>query len=245
MGELHLDIIIDRLKREFKVECNQGAPQVSYKEAITGEITHREVYKKQSGGRGKFADIQVRIEPADEGKEGLEFVSEIKGGNVPREFIPSVEKGFADAMKNGVLAGYPMDSMKVTLFDGSFHAVDSDQLSFELAAKMAYRNAVPKAGAVLMEPVMKLEVLTPEENMGDIVADLNRRRGVINGMDDRAGSKVVKAFVPLSEMFGYVTHLRTISSGRATSTMEFDHFEQAPKNVAEEVIAKAKGKVEA
>ena len=245
MGELHLDIIIDRLRREFKVECNQGAPQVAYKEAITGSVDHREVYKKQSGGRGKFADIVVTIESAEEGKDGLEFVNEIKGGNVPKEFIPSVEKGFQEAMKNGILAGFPMDAMKVTLKDGSFHAVDSDQLSFELAAKMAYRNAVPKAGAVLMEPIMKLEVLTPEENMGDIVGDLNRRRGIINGMDDRAGSKVVKAFVPLSEMFGYVTQLRTISSGRATSTMEFDHFEETPKSVSEEVIAKAKGKVEA
>ncbi|MAX80823.1 MAG: elongation factor G [Crocinitomicaceae bacterium] len=245
MGELHLDIIIDRLKREFKVEANQGAPQVSYKEAITGNVTHREVYKKQSGGRGKFADIQVRIEPAEEGKTGLEFVNEIKGGNVPKEFVPSVEKGFTEAMKNGVLAGYVMDSMKVTLFDGSFHAVDSDQLSFELAAKMAYRNAIPQASPVLMEPIMKVEVLTPEENMGDIVADMNRRRGVVNGMDDRAGSKVVKAFVPLSEMFGYVTQLRTISSGRATSTMEFDHYEQVPTNIKDEVIAKAKGKIEA
>ncbi len=245
MGELHLDIIIDRLKREFKVEANQGAPQVSYKEAITGTIEHREVYKKQSGGRGKFADIQVRIEPAEEGKTGLEFINEIKGGNIPKEFIPSVEKGFVEAMKNGVLAGYVMDSMKVTLFDGSFHAVDSDQLSFELAAKMAYRNAIPKAGAVILEPIMKVEVLTPEENMGDIVADFNRRRGIVNGMDDRAGSKVVKAFVPLSEMFGYVTQLRTISSGRATSTMEFDHYEQVPSNISEEVIAKAKGKVTA
>jgi elongation factor G len=245
MGELHLDIIIDRLKREFKVEANQGAPQVSYKEAITGTVEHREVYKKQSGGRGKFADIQVRIEPVEDGKEGLEFVNEIKGGNIPKEFIPSVEKGFKEAMKNGVLAGYVMDSMKVTLYDGSFHAVDSDQLSFELAAKMAYRNACPKAGAVLMEPVMKVEVLTPEENMGDIVADFNRRRGVVNGMGDRAGSKVVKANVPLSEMFGYVTQLRTMSSGRATSTMEFDHYEQVPSNLAEEIIAKAKGKVTA
>ena len=245
MGELHLDIIIDRLKREFNVECNQGAPQVSYKEAITGSVEHREVYKKQSGGRGKFADIQVRIEKAEEGKEGLEFINEIKGGNVPKEFVPSVEKGFKEAMKNGVLAGFQMDAMKVTLFDGSFHAVDSDQLSFELAAKMAYRSAIPQAGAVLMEPIMKLEVLTPEENMGDIVGDLNRRRGVINGMDDRNGAKVVKAFVPLSEMFGYVTSLRTISSGRATSTMEFDHYEACPKGVADEVIAKANGKVEA
>jgi len=245
MGELHLDIIIDRLRREFKVECNQGAPQVAYKEAITGSVDHREIYKKQSGGRGKFADIVVTIEAAEEGKDGLEFVNEIKGGNVPKEFIPSVEKGFKEAMKNGILAGFPMDAMRVVLKDGSFHAVDSDQLSFELAAKMAYRNAVPKAGAVLMEPIMKLEVLTPEENMGDIVGDLNRRRGIINGMDDRAGSKVVKAFVPLSEMFGYVTQLRTISSGRATSTMEFDHFEETPKSVSEDVIAKAKGKVEA
>ncbi|MBT5401936.1 MAG: elongation factor G, partial [Crocinitomicaceae bacterium] len=243
MGELHLDIILDRMRREFKVECNQGAPQVSYKEAITGTVEHREIYKKQSGGRGKFADIVITIEAAEQGKEGLEFVNSIKGGNVPREFIPSVEKGFKEAMKNGVLAGFQMDAMKVTLTDGSFHAVDSDALSFELAAKMAYRNAVPKAGAVLLEPIMKLEVLTPEENMGDIVGDLNRRRGIINGMDDRAGSKVVKAFVPLSEMFGYVTQLRTISSGRATSTMEFDHFEETPKSVSEEVIAKVKGKV--
>jgi elongation factor G len=242
MGELHLDIIIDRLKREFNVECNQGAPQVSYKEAIVGSITHREVYKKQSGGRGKFADIQVTIEAAEEGKEGLTFVNSIKGGNIPREFVPSVEKGFKEAMKNGVLAGYEMDSLKVTLFDGSFHAVDSDQLSFELAAKMAYRNAVPQAGAVILEPIMKLEVLTPEVNMGDIVADLNRRRGLVNGMDDKNGSKVVKAEVPLSEMFGYVTQLRTISSGRATSTMEFAHFAEVPKNIAEEVIESVKGK---
>ena len=244
MGELHLDIILDRLKREFKVECNQGAPQVSYKEAITGSVDHRETYKKQSGGRGKFADIVVKISPNDDKeKPGLIFINSIKGGNVPREYIPSIEKGFKDSMSNGVLAGYPMDSMTVELIDGSFHAVDSDSLSFELAAKMAYRHAVPHAGAVLMEPIMKLEVLTPEENMGDIVGDLNRRRGVINGMDDRAGSKVIKAFVPLSEMFGYVTALRTMSSGRATSTMEFDHFEATPKSIADEVIAKAKGTV--
>jgi elongation factor G len=245
MGELHLDIIIDRLRREFKVECNQGAPQVSYKEAIQGAVDHREVYKKQSGGRGKFADIVVTIEPADTEKEGLEFINEVKGGNIPREFIPSVEKGFKDAMKNGVLAGYELDRLKVTLKDGSFHAVDSDQLSFELCAKMAYKAALPKAQPVLLEPIMKLEVLTPEENMGDIVGDLNRRRGMIEGMSDRAGSKVVKAKVPLSEMFGYVTDLRTISSGRATSTMEFSHFDAAPKNIAEEVIAKAQGKVTA
>ena len=244
MGELHLEIILSRLKREFKVECNQGAPQVSYKEAIMGSVDHRETYKKQSGGRGKFADIVVKISPNnDKENPGLRFVNSIKGGNVPREYIPSVEKGFKDAMVNGVLAGFPMDSMTVELVDGSFHAVDSDSLSFELAAKMAYRNAIPGASPVLMEPIMKLEVLTPEENMGDIVGDLNRRRGEISGMDDRAGSKVIKAFVPLSEMFGYVTQLRTISSGRATSTMEFDHFKEAPKSVADEVIAKVKGTV--
>jgi elongation factor G len=246
MGELHLDIIVDRLRREFKVECNQGAPQVTYKEAIKGTIEHREVYKKQSGGRGKFADIQIKIEPVeDKTKEGLEFVNDIKGGNIPREFIPSVEKGFKEAMKNGVLAGYQMDSLKVTLFDGSFHAVDSDALSFELAAKMAYREAVKKCNPVLLEPIMKIEVVTPEENMGDVVGDLNRRRGMINGMDDRNGAKVIKGLVPLSEMFGYVTQLRTISSGRATSTMEFDHFNECPKNIADEVIAKVKGKVTA
>ncbi len=246
MGELHLDIILDRLKREFKVECNQGAPQVAYKEAINGTTEHREVYKKQSGGRGKFADIQIKIEPAtDEEKEGLEFVNEIKGGNIPKEFIPSVEKGFKDAMANGVLAGFPVDRLKVTLFDGSFHQVDSDQLSFELAAKMAYREALPKCNPVVLEPMMKLEVVTPEENMGDIVGDLNRRRGMIEGMDDKQGSKVVKAKVPLSEMFGYVTALRTISSGRATSSMEFSHYAECPKNIAEGVIAKANGKVEA
>ncbi|MAY84086.1 MAG: elongation factor G [Flavobacteriales bacterium] len=246
MGELHLDIIIDRLRREFKVEVNQGAPQVAYKEAITTAVDHRETYKKQTGGRGKFADIVVTIEPAsDPEKEGLEFVNEIKGGNVPREFIPSVEKGFKDSMDNGVLAGYPIDSLKVTLKDGSFHAVDSDQLSFEVAAKMAFKHAVPKASPILLEPIMKLEVVTPEESMGDIVGDLNRRRGQVEGMDDRAGSKVVKAKVPLSEMFGYVTDLRTISSGRATSSMEFSHFEAAPKNVADEVIKKSKGEVTA
>jgi elongation factor G len=246
MGELHLDIIVDRLKREFKVECNQGAPQVAYKEKITTNINHREVYKKQSGGRGKFADIVVKIEPVlDPEKSGLEFVNEIKGGNVPKEFIPSVEKGFKEAMKNGVLAGYPLDSLKVTLIDGSFHAVDSDQLSFELAAKMAYRTALPKASPVLLEPIMKLEVVTPEEYMGDVVGDLNRRRGQVSGMDDRAGAKVIKAKVPLSEMFGYVTELRTITSGRANSSMEFSHYDDCPRNIADEVIAKVKGKVEA
>ena len=246
MGELHLDIILDRLKREFKVECNQGAPQVAYKEAISGTIEHREVYKKQSGGRGKFADISFILEPVEDvEKEGLEFVDKIKGGNIPKEFIPSIEKGFKEAMKAGVLAGFPVDSIKVTLLDGSFHAVDSDQLSFEIAAKMAYRNAMPMANPVLLEPIMKLEVVTPEENMGDIVGDLNRRRGQVEGMDDRNGAKIVKAKVPLSEMFGYVTDLRTMSSGRASSTMEFNHFAAAPRNIAEDVIAKAKGKVEA
>lgn len=241
MGELHLDIIVDRMRREFKVEVNQGQPQVEYKEAFTLTGNHREVYKKQSGGRGKFADIVFTIGPADEGKTGLEFISEIKGGNVPKEYIPSIEKGFKAAMKNGPLAGYEMDSMKVTLTDGSFHPVDSDALSFELAAKMGYKEAARAAKAVILEPIMKLEVVTPEENMGDVVGDLNRRRGTVNGMDDRAGAKVVKAFVPLSEMFGYVTSLRTLTSGRATSTMEFDHYEAAPQNVADNVIAKAKG----
>ena len=241
MGELHLDVIVDRLKREFKVEVNQGQPQVEYKEAITASADHREVYKKQSGGRGKFADIVFTMEPADEGFQGLQFESTIKGGNVPREFVPSVEKGFKEAMKNGPLAGYEMDSMKVTLKDGSFHAVDSDQLSFELAAKLGYKAAAKSAKAKIMEPLMKLEVLTPEENMGDIVGDLNRRRGQVNDMSDRAGSKVVKALVPLSEMFGYVTALRTMSSGRATSTMEFSHYVETPSNVSEDVISKAKG----
>ena len=241
MGELHLDIIVDRLKREFKVEVNQGEPQVEYKEAITGKAEHREVYKKQTGGRGKFADIVFRMEPAEEGKMGLEFVNEIKGGNIPKEYVPSVEKGFKEAMKNGPLAGFEMDAMKVTLIDGSFHPVDSDSLSFELAAKLGYKEAARAAKAVLMEPIMKLEVITPEENMGDIVGDLNRRRGQVNDMSDRNGAKVVKAFVPLSEMFGYVTTLRTLSSGRATSTMEFSHYAEAPSNIAEEVIKKAKG----
>ena len=242
MGELHLDIIVDRLKREFKVEVSQGQPQVEYKEAITAVADHREVYKKQSGGRGKFADIVFTMEPCeDKEAQGLEFVSTIKGGNIPKEFIPSVEKGFKEAMKNGPLAGYEMDAMKVTLKDGSYHDVDSDQLSFELAAKMGYKAAAKAAKAVIMEPMMKLEVITPEENMGDIVGDLNRRRGQVNDMGDRSGSKIVKAIVPLSEMFGYVTSLRTLSSGRATSTMEFSHYAETPANIAEEVIAAAKG----
>lgn len=245
MGELHLDVLIDRMRREFKVEVNQGEPQVEYKEALTRDAQHREVYKKQSGGRGKFADIVFKIGPATDvdGKPfvGLQFVNEVKGGNVPKEYIPSVEKGFREAMKRGPLAGFEMDSMRVTLTDGSFHAVDSDALSFELAAKMGYKESAKAAGAVILEPIMKLEVLTPEENMGDIVGDLNRRRGQINSMDDRAGSKVVKASVPLSEMFGYVTTLRTLSSGRATSTMEFSHYAETPSNISEGVIAKAKG----
>src|SRR3989338_2062561 len=246
MGELHLEIIVDRLKREFKVEVNQGAPQVAYREDITANVDHREVYKKQSGGRGKFADILVKISPqTDPEKSGLEFVNSIKGGNIPREFIPSVEKGFKESMKNGVLAGFPVEAMKVELIDGSFHAVDSDSLSFEMAAKMAYRSALKQAKPILLEPIMKIEVVCPEENMGDIVGDLNRRRGMMRGMDDKHGSKVVKADVPLSEMFGYVTQLRTMSSGRATSSMEFSHFAEAPKNVAEEVISKVNGKVSA
>ncbi len=245
MGELHLDIIVDRMRREFKVEVNQGEPQVEYKEAFTRSAQHRETYKKQSGGRGKFGDIVFRIEPADEvdGKVpvGLQFVNEVKGGNVPKEYIPAVEKGFREAMKSGPLAGYEVDSLKVTLLDGSFHPVDSDALSFELAAKMGYKESAKAAGAVILEPIMKLEVLTPEENMGDIVGDLNRRRGQINNMDDRNGAKVVKASVPLSEMFGYVTTLRTLSSGRATSTMEFSHYAETPSNISEDVIKKAKG----
>jgi len=241
MGELHLDIIVDRLKREFKVEVNQGQPQVEYKEAITASADHREVYKKQTGGRGKFADIVFKMEPGEEDKVGLEFVNNIKGGNIPKEYIPSVEKGFKDAMKNGPLAGFEIDSLKVSLNDGSFHPVDSDSLSFELAAKLGFKEAARLAKSVIMEPMMKLEVLTPEENMGDIVGDLNRRRGQVNNMDDRAGSKVVKAVVPLSEMFGYVTSLRTLSSGRATSTMEFSHYSETPKNISDEVVASIKG----
>ena len=243
MGELHLDIIIDRLRREFSVECNQGAPQVAYKEAITSAVKHREIYKKQSGGRGKFADIQFEISPVDsdfEG-EGLQFVNEIKGGNIPKEFIPSVEKGFKMAMVNGVLAGYPLNSMKVRLYDGSYHDVDSDQLSFELCAQIAFKAAAKQAAPSLLEPIMKLSVVTPEESMGDVIGDLNRRRGQVEGMDDKAGSKVVSAKVPLSDMFGYITDLRTITSGRATSTMEFFKFEDAPKNIAEEVIANVNG----
>ncbi|MEC8738441.1 MAG: elongation factor G [Bacteroidota bacterium] len=241
MGELHLDIIMDRLKREFKVEANQGAPQVAYKESITSSFSHREVYKKQSGGRGKFADIQFEIMPADEGKEGLEFVNEIVGGAIPKEFIPSVEKGFKEAMKNGIQAGYAVEALKVRLYDGSFHAVDSDQLSFETAAKMGFRSAAKQATPVILEPIMKLEVLTPEENMGDIMGDLNRRRGQMEGVDERAGSQVVRAKVPLSEMFGYVTQLRTMSSGRATSTMEFSNYDIVPSGIAKEILESKNG----
>ncbi|MDR5591750.1 elongation factor G [Christiangramia sp. SM2212] len=243
MGELHLEIIIDRMKREFKVEVNVGEPQVEYKEAVRRPADHREVYKKQSGGRGKFADIVFELGPVDEDFEGngLQFIDSIKGGRIPKEFVPSVQKGFEEAMKNGPLAGFTMDSLKVELKDGSFHPVDSDQLSFELAAKMGYKESAKKAGAVILEPIMKVEVVTPEENMGDIVGDLNRRRGQVNNMSDRSGAKVIKAEVPLSEMFGYVTTLRTLSSGRATSTMEFSHYAETPSNISEEVIKAAKG----
>ena len=241
MGELHLDILVDRMRREFKVEVNQGEPQVEYKENLTMAANHREVYKKQSGGRGKFADIVFVLEPADDNKPGLEFINEIKGGNVPKEFVPSIEKGFKAAMKNGPLAGFEVEGIKVTLKDGSFHPVDSDALSFELAAKMGFKEAGKKAKPVIMEPIMKIEVVTPEEYMGDIVGDLNKRRGSVNGMDDRNNAKVIKGFVPLSEMFGYVTTLRTLSSGRASSSMEFEKYEPAPSNVAEAIIAKARG----
>ena len=240
MGELHLDIIVDRLRREFGVEINQGAPQVNYKEAITSSIQHREVFKKQTGGRGKYADIIVNIGPVDEGESGLQFINEVKGGNIPKEFIPSIEKGFKSAMANGVLAGYEVQSLKVTVIDGSYHPVDSDQLSFEMAARMAFRHACPKCKPVLLEPIMSLEVVTPEDYMGDIVGDLNRRRGQIQAMDSTSnGARIVKAFVPLSEQFGYVTVLRTLSSGRATSTMSFDHYAEVPTNLAKEIVEKS------
>ncbi len=245
MGELHLEVLVDRLRREFNVECNQGAPQVNYKENIRASVQHREVYKKQTGGRGKFADIIFTVEPNnDKETPGLIFEDKVKGGNIPKEFIPSVKKGFKDAMKNGVLAGYELDSMKVTLTDGSFHAVDSDQLSFEICAKSAFRAALPKCNPVLLEPFMKLEVVTPDQYMGDVIGDLNKRRGLIEGTSERSGATIVNAKIPLSEMFGYVTDLRTITSGRATSTMEFSHYDEVPKNIADDVIAKNK-KVEA
>jgi elongation factor G len=246
MGELHLDIIVDRLKREFKVECNQGAPQVNYKEQISQTVEHREVYKKQSGGRGKFADIKFEMGPVDDPtKQGLEFVNDIFGGSIPKEFVPAVEKGFKEAMKNGVLAGYEIDSLKVRLFDGSFHQVDSDQLSFELAAKVGFKEAAKNAKPIILEPIMKLEVITPEENTGDVVGDLNRRRGIMEGMAPKGSGQVIKAKVPLSEMFGYVTQLRTITSGRETSSMEFHSYQPAPDNIAKQVIEKATGKVTA
>ena len=246
MGELHLDIIIDRLRREFKVECNQGRPQVTYKEAITKSVELREVFKKQTGGRGKFADIIVRVEPIDEGFEGnLQFIDEVKGGNVPKEFIPSVQKGFQTAMKNGVLAGYPVEQLKVTLLDGSFHPVDSDQLSFELCAIQAFKKACEKAGPVLMEPIMKIEVVTPEESMGDVISDLNKRRGQVEGMEtSRSGARIVKAKAPLAEMFGYVTSLRTITSGRATSTMSFSHYAEVGTSIARQVLTECQGRVD-
>ncbi|MBR3010395.1 MAG: elongation factor G [Prevotella sp.] len=248
MGELHLDIIIDRLKREFKVECNQGKPQVNYKEAITRTVeNHREVYKKQSGGRGKFADIIVNVGPKDpDYTEGdLQFINEVKGGNIPKEYIPSIQKGFETAMKNGILGGYPMTGLKVTVVDGSFHPVDSDQLSFELAAINAYKNICPKAGPALMEPIMKVEVVTPEENMGDVIGDLNKRRGQVEGMDEaRSGARIIKAMVPLAEMFGYVTALRTITSGRATSSMEYDHHAPLSSSIAKAVLEEVKGRAD-
>ena len=250
MGELHLDIIIDRLKREFKVECNQGKPQVNYKEAITKEVEIEEVYKKQSGGRGKYAKMLVKVGPVDEDYDlknnpGLQFVNEVKGGNIPKEFIPSIQKGFEAAMKNGILGGYPVDSLKVVVVDGGFHPVDSDQLSFEIAAQMAYKEACAKAKPVLMEPIMKLEVVTPEENMGDVIGDLNKRRGQVEGMEEaRSGARVVKAMVPLSEMFGYVTALRTITSGRATSSMEYDHHAPLSSAIAKAVLEEVKGRAD-
>ena len=244
MGELHLEIIIDRLKREFKVECNQGKPQVAYKEAISQEVQLREVYKKQSGGRGKFADIIVKVGPAEDGKEGLTFVNSVTGGRIPKEYIPSVQKGFESAMQNGPLAGYELDSLRVELLDGSFHAVDSDQLSFEICARQAFKSAASKAGPKLLEPIMKAEIVTPEEYMGDIIGDLNRRRGNVEGMTEKAGARVIKANVPLSEIFGYVTTLRTLSSGRATSSMEFSHYEEVPRQMAIKVLEELKGKVE-
>jgi len=244
MGELHLEILMDRLKREFKVECNVGAPQVNYKEALTTEVKHREVFKKQTGGRGKFADIEVFIGPADDSIKGLEFKNEIRGGNIPREYIPSVEKGFTSAMFNGPLAGFPVENLKVTLTDGSYHAVDSDQLSFEICARQAFKHAASKANPVMLEPIMSVEVVTPEEYMGDVISDLNKRRGQVEGMDSKAGARIIKAKVPLSEQFGYVTVLRTLSSGRATSTMEFSHYEQMPPNLSKEVLEKVTGKVQ-
>ncbi len=241
MGELHLEVLIDRLKREFKVECNVGAPQVAYKEAITSSVEHREVFKKQTGGRGKFADITIELAPSDEGVKGLQFIDEIKGGNIPKEYIPSVEKGFREAMRNGILAGFPLDNLKVVLKDGSFHSVDSDALSFEIAAKQAFRHGLKKVSSVLLEPVMAAEVVTPEEYMGDVIADFNKRRGQVEGMESKAGARVIRAKVPLAEKFGYVTVLRTITSGRATSTMEFSHYAEVPSDISRKIIEKISG----
>ena len=243
MGELHLEILIDRLKREFSVECNQGRPQVAYKEAITASYTHRELFKKQTGGRGKFADITVELMPADDNVPGLTFVNEIKGGRVPREYIPAVEKGFREAMQNGPMAGFPLESLKVVLKDGSYHPVDSDLLSFEIAARQAFRHAASKCQPVLLEPIMSAEVVTPEEYVGDVVGDFNKRRGKVEGMESKAGARVIKAKVPLAENFGYVTVLRTLTSGRATSTMEFSHFEQVPAELSKKIIEVTTGKI--
>ena len=243
MGELHLEILIDRLRREFKVECNQGVPQVAYKEALTTSTEFREVFKKQTGGRGKFADITIDLMPAEDGMRGLQFVNEIRGGNIPKEYIPSVEKGFREAMQNGPLAGFPLDSLKVVLKDGSYHPVDSDSLSFEIAAKQAFRRAAGKCNPVLLEPIMAAEVVTPEEYVGDVISDFNRRRGKVEGMESKAGSRVIKAKVPLAEKFGYVTVLRTLTSGRATSTMEFSHFEEVPPEIANRIVEITKGKI--
>jgi elongation factor G len=243
MGELHLEILIDRLKREFKVECNQGVPQVAYKEAITSSAEFREVFKKQTGGRGKFADIYATLMPAENGVKGLEFVNEIKGGNIPKEFIPSIEKGFREAMSNGPLAGFPLENLKVILRDGSYHPVDSDALAFEIAAKQAFRKYAGKCSPVLMEPIMATEVITPEEYVGDVISDFNRRRGKVEGMESKAGARVVKAKVPLAEKFGYVTVLRTLTSGRATSTMEFSHYEEVPAEIAKRIVEITKGKI--
>jgi elongation factor G len=243
MGELHLEILVDRLKREFNIECNQGIPQVAYKEAITESIKQTEVFKKQTGGKGKFAHIVVEISPVDEGEKDLQFINKVKGGNIPKEYIPAIEKGFRGAMYNGPLAGYKMDSLKVVLKDGSFHPVDSDSLSFEIVARMAYRKATQKAHPVLLEPIMSVEVVTPEAYMGDIISDINKRRGQVRGMESRAGARVIKAMVPLVENFGYVTVLRTITSGRATSSMEFSHYEEVPPVLSDEIIENFKGKI--
>ena len=245
MGELHLDVILDRLKREFNIDCNKGTPSVAYKEAITNVVQHTETYKKQTGGRGRFAEITFEISPADKDFKGLQFVNEIKVGSISKEYILSVEKGFKSAMSNGVLLGFALENLKVRLLDGAYHSVDSDQIAFETVASLAFKESCKKANPVLLEPIMKLEVVTPEESMGDIIGDLNRRRGQVEGMDDRAGAKVIKAKVPLSEMFGYVTTLRTISSGRASSSMEFSNYSEASKNITEAVIEKVKGKIEA